>query len=449
MNTIVMKYLISLIIIFIVTAGFSQTVADLEKELKQVQRGGYEQYFHKSKKWKPDSKRQKDYDNAICTYSNKIISICNKILLIDKYNEHALTMKYFETNCLSFCQGLEIEQTDNPAIDAKVNRDTTLLLFDRLIAADSLNPVPYILKAEIPYSDGKIKRPERQALLKKALSLDSLNSEANYELGSDYYSDITGQKMDTMPADKLKDMAKKTFDLLSVVFHADTTHALELSYVLTQLATFLDYPADAYDPRLIHYKDTLYFPVLCFSGMPDDWKTNMKVNIIYHFGIDEFTNNWFSEQLSAMQEPVIKDVRNSEIYRFTWLRTFHKPVAIRIYKEGNKATIVWKSCNGAGGYSPGQLNASRSKKLSEKEWQKFREMLLTLDYWNMPTNKETFGCDGAEWILEGVSGNHYHVVDRWSPSDDYYAQTCLYLLSLTNLRIKKEEIYIEKIFMGY
>ena len=431
-----MKYLISLIIIFIVTAGFSQTVADLEKELEQVQRGGYEQYLQYSKKLKPDSKRQKDYDKAICIYSNQIISICNKILLIEKYNEHALATKYFEKYSLSFCHGF-----DNPAIDAKVNHDTTLLLFDRLIAADSLNPVPYILKAEIPYSDRKIKRPERQALLQKALSLDSLNSEANYELGSDYYSDIAGQKMDTVPADKLKNKAKKTFDLLSIVFHADTTHALELSYVLTQLATLLDFPADAYDPQLIHYKDTLYFPVLSFSEIPDDWKTNMNVNIMRRFYSDKFSSNWYSEQLSAMQEPVIKDVRNTEIYRFTWLRSFHEPVAIRIYKEGNNATLVWKSCNGAGGNAPGKLKVNHLKKLNDKEWQKFLEMLQMLDYWNMPTNKETFGCDGAQWILEGVSGNRYHVVDRWSPSDDYYAQTCLYLLKLTNLRIKKEDIY--------
>lgn len=279
-------------------------------------------------------------------------------------------------------------------------------------------------------------------MLKKALYLDSLNTEANYELGYDYYKDFTRTDAVYRSPYTLNKIATNSFKHFRIVFSTDKSKALELSFVLTQLATFLKLPLDAYDPQLLNYTDELHFPFLCFSEIPDDWKTNINIDLIRGIKIDFFSRIWYSKHLRAMQEPVLKDVRNTEIYRFTYLRTSYAPIAIRIYKEGDDARIIWKTSNGRGGYEPGQLNVNRSKKLSKRQWQKFQEMLQTLDYWEMPTNDNRMGFDGAHWILEGVSGNRYHVVDRWSPklySD--YAQICQYLLHLTNLRIKKKKIY--------
>lgn len=436
-----MKYLITLILLFATTAGFSQTIADLEKELVQVQNGGYNQYLDKNKKWKTATELDKNYDHAFCTYSKQIIRICNKILLIDKYNENALMTKYFETYGLAFCEGREIEQTDGPAGNSQRYHDSVLLLFDNLIAADSLNPVPYVLKAKIPYIDKKISVQERQALLNKALSLDSLNSEANYQMGCDYYDALTRNGKDSLTADELKSMAIKAFEHFRIVFNADTTHTPELCYVLTQLATFLDVEADAYKPQLINYKDGLYFPLLYLTEMPADWKTNIRVNIIRQFSLDELKNDWYSRQLSAMQEPVLKDVRNTEIYRFTWLRSFSAPVAVRIFEDHNDHYLAWKSCDGYGGNSPGKLVVDRSKKLSKRQWLKFQDMLQKMDFLNMPASIESIGCDGSEWILEGISGNSYHVVNRWSPENDDFSKACKYLLKLTKIKIDKEEMY--------
>lgn len=436
-----MKYLITISLLFAITAGFSQTIADLEKELEQVQNGGFEQYFDKSKKWKTASEMSMDYDHASCTYSKQIISICNKILLIDKYNENALMTKYFESYGLAFCEGREIEQTDSPAGNVILYRDTGLLQFDNLIAADSLNPVPYVLKAKIPYIDNKISVQERQALLNKALSLDSMNSEANYQMGCDYYDALTRNEKDSLTADELKSKAKKTFEHFRIVFNADTTHTPELCYVLTQLATFLDLENDAYNPQLINNKNGLYFPLLYLTEMPADWKTNIEVDIIRQFSLDELKNDWYSRQLSAMQEPVLKDVSNSEIYRFTWLRSSCAPVAVRIFEDHNDYYLVWKSCDGNGGYSPGKLVVDRTKKLSKRQWQTFQDMLQKMDFLNMPAYKETCGIDGAEWILEGISGNSYHVVNRWCPDNDDFSKACKYLLKLTKMKIDKEEMY--------
>lgn len=145
-----MKYLFLLLIIFTATTGFSQTISDLEKELKLFRETGYDQYFDKVK-YKTIEEKWKDSYNANCFYSNQIIGICNKILMIDKYNENALNEKFLHYCRLNSYERYLSEQSDSLLINTKTHRDTTLLMFDNLIAADSMNPILYILKAKISY----------------------------------------------------------------------------------------------------------------------------------------------------------------------------------------------------------------------------------------------------------------------------------------------------------
>ena len=50
--------------------------------------------------------------------------------------------------------------------------------------------------------------------------------------------------------------------------------------------------------------------------------------------LDSFVNQWYSKTLFKMEEPVLSSYKgDKEIYRFTWLRTFHHPVAVRLEKQ--------------------------------------------------------------------------------------------------------------------
>jgi hypothetical protein len=49
--------------------------------------------------------------------------------------------------------------------------------------------------------------------------------------------------------------------------------------------------------------------------------------------LDTFINQWYSKMLFALGEPVVSNYHgDKEIYRFTWLRTFHHPVSVRLEK---------------------------------------------------------------------------------------------------------------------
>ncbi|MEN0047739.1 MAG: hypothetical protein AAF806_11825 [Bacteroidota bacterium] len=155
------------------------------------------------------------------------------------------------------------------------------------------------------------------------------------------------------------------------------------------------------------------------------------------------TNNWYSKHLFAMREPILYDKKfDAKIYRFTWLRTFNYPITIRLELQEDECFLHWKVCNGAGGYEAGKLITDRRKKIDPKFWELFEQRVIKLDFWNLSTNQNTFGLDGAKWVLEAKTKDQYHVVHRWSPDEEsQFYQVCNYLIELTSLKVKDRNKY--------
>jgi hypothetical protein len=170
---------------------------------------------------------------------------------------------------------------------------------------------------------------------------------------------------------------------------------------------------------------------------------------------------WYSCALAALAEPSLYEQRDDnaalQTYRFLWLRSFHRPVSIRLIidSEGN-GVIVTKISDGAGGYKPGKLETSATVEASKRDVGEVLRGLRKLDFWSMPTEPaqvdtqagkrgsvpsvvELPPVDGAQWILEGAKDGSYHVVDRWSPGNDDYAQECKLLLRLGE--VKEKDVY--------
>jgi hypothetical protein len=174
-----------------------------------------------------------------------------------------------------------------------------------------------------------------------------------------------------------------------------------------------------------------YFPIKAFND-----------NLMF-VGEDTFFVKWYSKHLYAMREPVIfLDKSQNEIYRFTWLRTFHNPIAIRIEKHGENYNVYWKLCSGAGGYEPGKLIIDKQNLIVKNTWDKFIDQLQQIDFWHMDTKVNTMGLDGSQWILEGKNLNQYHIVDRWSPNyNSEFYKCCDFLITLTDLKIVGQDKY--------
>ncbi|HEV2615780.1 MAG TPA: hypothetical protein VGU63_04120, partial [Candidatus Acidoferrales bacterium] len=160
-----------------------------------------------------------------------------------------------------------------------------------------------------------------------------------------------------------------------------------------------------------------------------------------------FTTTWYSHALSALNEPSLWQLstmnKQSTVYRFLWLRTFHHPVCVRvsIAPDGTAEARV-KVSSGAGGYDPGHVIEDRTRTLSAIEVSDLLKLVSAANFWQLPTEGQTRGDDGAEWILEGVRNGQYHIVDRWTPTKGAYRDLGLYFIKhVSGLKIPRREIY--------
>ena len=157
--------------------------------------------------------------------------------------------------------------------------------------------------------------------------------------------------------------------------------------------------------------------------------------------LDSFVRGWYSYHLNSMEEPSLKDSSEVLVFRFTWLRTFHSPMAFRLTKNsGEQYDLTVKRTDGAGGYDSGKLINNERITISPAE---AKVLIAKLEdeckFWSQPTQGEARGLDGSRWVFEGRRNERYHVVDRWSPDKGCLREVGLRFMELS--RIDIEEVY--------
>ena len=158
---------------------------------------------------------------------------------------------------------------------------------------------------------------------------------------------------------------------------------------------------------------------------------------------------WYAKHLRAMREPSLWELSkdtSKQSYRFLWLRTFHHPVSARLeVAEDGTAHLFVKVLSGQGGYEPGHAILNRDIKVPKDAVDHFLDLLRKADFWNLPTEQQesnVVNLDGAQWIMEGVLGGRYHVVDRWSPDEGPFRKAALFLaINLGDLNPRYQEVY--------
>lgn len=127
-----------------------------------------------------------------------------------------------------------------------------------------------------------------------------------------------------------------------------------------------------------------------------------------------------------MGEPSLSCGELDEAYRFTWLRTFHSPVAVRVWRTGDSYELQAVLLDGAGGYEPGEVSRRINRRLTDEEWRRIKQVLEEISFWSLSTNNDVRGSDGAQWIIEGRDEG-YHVVDRWSGNERMWEAGLVFL----------------------
>jgi hypothetical protein len=152
--------------------------------------------------------------------------------------------------------------------------------------------------------------------------------------------------------------------------------------------------------------------------------------------LSPFAMTWYSEHLAAAQEPSLyaasktsKSAGETQM-RFTWLRSFHHPVTVRVVSGNSSYRLIARELSGAGGYAPGTVVRTIDRMLTPQEQRKV-ESAFSSDLFDPPFEACAVGLDGAQWIVESVSGTEYRFADRHSPQDGPIREAGLLMLRLT------------------
>lgn len=155
-----------------------------------------------------------------------------------------------------------------------------------------------------------------------------------------------------------------------------------------------------------------YFPPVLFQQTvncgPLPWSKPRPV-------LDEFEDSWYSKHLRAAGERPLSFAPGSpEALRFTWLRSFHPPVIVRVeWAPAGAATIAATMLSGAGGYEPGEVSSTLNRTLTQDEVD--RLLVLRQAALREPPVDCAMMLDGARWIVEAAGADGYHYVNAQSP----------------------------------
>ncbi len=166
--------------------------------------------------------------------------------------------------------------------------------------------------------------------------------------------------------------------------------------------------------------------------------------------VEGFVTQWYGKHLTAMHEPSMwaTAARGETAYRFVWLRTWGRPMAVRVTRVGDRAHLVAIRLSGDGGYDPGTIDAKRERDLGPAEWTRVEDAFAAASFDTTATQGE-MGNDGAQWILERAKSGGYRLVERWSPTYDAasaaknaaFVRACNVLLDLAGRDLVTGDVY--------
>lgn len=156
-------------------------------------------------------------------------------------------------------------------------------------------------------------------------------------------------------------------------------------------------------------------------------------------------NSYYSKQLLSLKEPKLYQEYPHDVYRFTWFGYFgqrHNPFTIRI-EDHNESVFVVSKFISRDKNKKESLFVNDTIFLDNKTWIRFNTMIKDINFWEIPSIEKSsiVVMDGSTWILEGKKNYIYHAVFRINGKDKEIGDICLFLLRLSNLKIKNKELY--------
>ena len=167
-----------------------------------------------------------------------------------------------------------------------------------------------------------------------------------------------------------------------------------------------------------------FFPSGCFSSDPN---------------VDSIWQKLYSYRLEAARETPLclrKIEGPATVCRFFFSEGVG--VIVRIEHTDESTELVAKQLDLK---EPGSIHEAvwsfteHRRPLLAPDWIKVANLINACDYWNMPSEPNLDGLDGFHCIVEVAQYDRYHIVDRWCPCNDQFAELCEALLRFWELTV--------------
>jgi len=422
------KSLIAFLLLLLSTVVIGQTIKKLEHELSRD--GSYENPYDK-------------------------VATAIKLQKLDSFNKTAIEY---------ICRYYKNKKIDSVGV-----------FFDKLIADHPRSPIPYIIRTDFFYFEVDDRNRNeyikgKEKYLKCALSIDPRNKTVLYKLAENYYKDfiypfkkerdyydfihIEEEEITLIEEPKiirkrikrsvLEHPADSALKYFYQLWENDSQNRETIYFPIRQLECYIGVRDQS--PINIEKQDlkgNCYFPVWYFANLKEDWECNKTTDYLWDIHSSKHYSDRYAKQLLDLKEPCLytENVGNDRvILRFTWLRSFHHPISIRMEKKESEVYLYWKVGKGKGGYAPEGLMRKGEKQINLKEWNEFMQK-LNLDRFNdLPNDRVIPDPDGAIWLLEYKHGDDFKAHTTNWPHGSIMG-CCLYLLSLTDILVEEKDIY--------
>lgn len=150
-------------------------------------------------------------------------------------------------------------------------------------------------------------------------------------------------------------------------------------------------------------------------------------------------------QLSAIQLQVgelpLWCGRGAETYRFTYSPTFHNPILVRVWIDGDVGLLSASRLDGQGGYQIGEAKRQSRRSLSAEEVTRLRALVEAIGFWRPVRYRPRLGLDGSTWLFEGRRDGRYQRMERWSPEAGAERDFGLALIRMSGLTTASDDVY--------
>lgn len=194
------------------------------------------------------------------------------------------------------------------------------------------------------------------------------------------------------------------------------------------VAIFAGYMAESAEPFFPASLETRTVPCPESSS----WVPNIPV-------LDDYEAAWFASELRGLKErPLYPVATGKQTLRFTWLRSFHSQVSVRVetLPDGSAHLHAVRGPQIRGATERGERGCGATdsvctltRPLSAAETSRLEAASKAV--FAAAPNDCRLGTDGARWIIEEAENGQYSFAQRWSPQSGPVRDLGLVMLGMT------------------